>query len=67
MSEQNEQTPKPTPPKELCTLRLIFPVVSDEQAIEVKSKCRLLLVDIPDAQIHFAIVPMPSVPSMPMR
>ena len=44
---------------ELCTIRIIFPVNSDEQAIEVKKKISALLDDVPDAQIQFSIMNAP--------
>ncbi len=53
------------PQVEICTIRLMFPVDSDEQAIEIKKKITALLVDIPDSQIAFAIHSSP--PSPPSR
>ena len=43
-------------PKEICTIRIIFPVESDEQAIEVKKKIAETLSGIPDIQIQFMIM-----------
>lgn len=51
--------------KELCTIRIMFPVESDEQAIEYKKKIASLLVQIPDAQINFGLMTMP--PEQPKR
>ncbi|GAJ12656.1 unnamed protein product, partial [marine sediment metagenome] len=45
------------PNKEICTIRIIFPVNSDEQALEAKKKISEVLADVPDAQVHFAIMP----------
>ena len=59
MPEPNENPTTPILPKEICTMRIIFPVVSDAQALDVKSKVSAVLVDIPDAQIHFALMPVP--------
>lgn len=44
------------PPKELCTIRIMFPVESDEKAIEYKRKIAAILAPIPDAQIQFSII-----------
>ncbi|GAI75664.1 unnamed protein product, partial [marine sediment metagenome] len=40
--------------KEICTIRIMFPVESDEKAIEYKRKIAGILSEIPDAQIQFA-------------
>lgn len=44
--------------KELCTIRILFPVDSDTEAIEVKAKIKEVLADNPDAQLHFALMPV---------
>ena len=49
-----------TPKKEICSIRIMFPVVSDEQAIEYKKKITILLAEIPDAQIQFSIMSQPT-------
>lgn len=67
MSEPNEQTNETTPPNEICTLRIMFPVVSDAQALEVKGKIATVLKDIAGSQIHFAIMPNPTKAPFPMR
>ena len=51
------------PKKEICTIRIMFPVESDEQAIEYKKKIAALLVEIPDANIQFSITSVPKPPS----
>jgi len=51
----NEQEEK-SPPKQLCTIRIGFPVNSDEQAIEYKKKIAEVLAEIPDAQIQFSLM-----------
>ncbi len=48
------------PKQDICTIRILFPAVSDEQAIDCKKKIAALLADISDSQIHFALVPTPS-------
>lgn len=45
--------------KELCTIRIMFPVESDEQAIEYKRKIAAILSEIPDAQIQFSLMNAP--------
>ncbi len=63
MSEQNEQTTSPPQPKDICTIRIAFPVESDEQAIEYKKRLSAILSDIPDAQLHFSLMPVPVQPT----
>lgn len=46
--------------KELCTIRIVFPVVQDEQALIVKKKIKEITSDIEGVQIHFALMDMPS-------
>ncbi|GAI93373.1 unnamed protein product [marine sediment metagenome] len=41
--------------RDICSIRIMFPVVSDEQAIEYKKKITALLADIPDAVIQFSL------------
>lgn len=41
---------------EICMIKIVFPVDSDEQAIEFKKKIAAILTEIPDAQIHFSIM-----------
>lgn len=45
--------------KEICTIRIMFPVTSDEQAIEYKKKIGEVLAEIPDAQIQFSLMTPP--------
>jgi len=42
--------------QELCTIRIMFPVESDEQAIEYKKKIAAILAEIPEAQIQFSLM-----------
>ena len=54
-------TPQPEKSnQEICTIRIMFPIESDEQAIEYKKKIAAILSEIPDAQIQFSIMTMPS-------
>jgi len=49
---------------EICSIRIMFPVSSDEQAIEYKKKIQSVLSDNPDAQIQFSIATVPAKLSM---
>lgn len=51
------------PKGEICTIRIMFPVETDEQAIEYKKKIQAALEDKPDAQIQFSLMPIS--PHMP--
>jgi len=44
---------------EVCSIRIMFPVSSDEQAFDYKKKITALLAEIPDAQIQFSIMSSP--------
>lgn len=44
--------------KEICSMRVMFPVDSDEQAIEYKKKITALLAEIPEANIQFNLMPV---------
>ena len=47
------------PKREVCSIRIMFPVESDEQAIDYKKKISDILGGIPDAQIQFSIMSLP--------
>lgn len=49
----------PQAPKQLCTLRIMFPVESDEVAIQYKKKITEILAPIPEAQISFSLMNAP--------
>lgn len=40
---------------EVCIVRIMFPAVSDEQAIECKKKISEVLADIADVRIDFSL------------
>lgn len=44
--------------KEVCDIRIMFPVTSDEQAIEYKKKIQEAMKDMSEARIQFSIIPM---------
>lgn len=48
--------------QEICTMRIIFPVETDEKAIEYKKKIDLLLSEIPDVHIQFSLSTLPERP-----
>lgn len=56
----DEQTNPPTM-IEVCTIRIGFPVESDDEAIAYKKKIAEILSPIPKARIEFALntVPVP--------
>lgn len=58
--DEPEQKPQP---KEVCSIRIMFPVDTDEQAIEYKKKITDILSDIPLARIEFSLMSRP--PIMP--
>lgn len=53
--------------KEICIIKLMFPVDSDEQAFNCKKKAGEMLKDIPESQVDFRIIsgrpPMPQNPN----
>ena len=59
MPEPNEPTTSRLQPKEVCTLRIVFPVESDEIALSAKKHIAEYLRIIPEAQIYFSIMPIP--------
>lgn len=62
MPEPNERT-TPTPVKqEICTIRIMFPVTSDDDAIICKKKIQIALQDKSDVLIDFTIKSMPPMP-----
>lgn len=67
MPEQNEKTTPTQDKQEICTIRIMFPVNSDEDAIECKKKIAAAVADKPDAVMQFSISNMPPMPAMPVR
>ena len=51
-----DETEKTSLPKQVCTIRIIFPVDTDEQAISYKKKIGDVLADIPNIQIQFSLM-----------
>ncbi len=60
-----ENENKPPTVQEICTIRIAFPVETDEQAIEYKKKIGEILSPIPNAHIEFNLtsVPIPLKPN----
>lgn len=54
-----------TQPKEICTIRIGFPVDTDEKAIEYKRKIAEVLSPIPNVRIEFTLMPIPAMPMSP--
>lgn len=53
--------------KELCTIRIMFPAESDEQALGVKKQITELLKDNQEATVQFGLQTMPDTGAPPMR
>lgn len=62
MPEQNERTTETQRNQEFCTIRIMFPVKSDEEAIDCKKKIAAAISDKPEAQTDFRITSMPLIP-----
>lgn len=61
MSEENDVIPK----QQVCSIRIAFPVTSDDDAIKYKKQIDAILADIPDANIQFSILSgRPTMPGM---
>lgn len=58
MAEEEQKTPV----KDICTIKIMFPVETDEQAIEFKKKISEILAEVPTAQIQFNLMPPPVLP-----
>lgn len=56
--------PNPEPQKQLCQIRIMFAVDSDDEAIAVKKKISESLADKPDINIQFTLGSMPTRPPM---
>jgi len=54
-------------PGQLCTLRIAFPVETDDEAIAVKKKIGEILADVLDAQVNFSLVNARAAMTMPAR
>jgi len=46
-------------PTQICSIRIGFPVTSDEQAIEYKKKLTAVISSIPNARIEFSLMIVP--------
>lgn len=46
-------------PVQVCSIRIMFPVDTDEQAIEYKKKINDILANIPQARIEFSLMSRP--------
>ena len=64
MAEENGQPVKQPP--QICSIRIGFPVETDEQAIEYKKKISNILTDMPQVRIEFSLSSMPQRPIPPI-
>lgn len=55
LHELNEGTIMEQLKQEVCTIRILFPAISDEQAIDVKKKIQAMLSEIPETHIQFGL------------
>jgi len=46
----------PNEQKQICQIRIVFPVDTDEKAVEYKKAMAAVLAEIPDAQVHFSLM-----------
>lgn len=51
--------------QEVCTIRILFPVVSDEHAVDIKKKIQAMLLEIPETHIQFSLTT--GLPSTPVK
>ena len=49
-----------TPKQEICSIRIVFPTKSDDEAIGFKKKIAALLSEMPDAIIQFSLNSAPA-------
>lgn len=59
MSEQNENPTAQPLPKQMCSIRIMFPVDTDEQAIAFKRKIAEVLSPEPNASMQFSLMTGP--------
>ena len=52
--------------KQVCSIRLVFPVNDDEEAISYKKKILEVIAAIPDVQLQFTLMNMPAGLKPPM-
>ncbi len=51
--------------KQVCIIKIVFPVSSDDEAIKVKKKIASTLTEIPETVINFSL--MSGRPPMPVQ
>lgn len=56
-----DETEQKKSPVQVCSIRIMFPVNSDEQAISYKKKISDVLADIPQARIEFSLMSRPPI------
>ena len=50
------EAPDPKPQPEVCIIKIVFPIASDEEAIKVKQKIAAILAEIPETVINFSLM-----------
>lgn len=58
----DEEKQEPVP-QEICTIRIMFPVVTDQQALDCKQTISKAMGGIPNVRIDFNIMSMPPRPT----
>jgi len=61
-----ETPPNTNSSDEFCTIKIAFPIKSDDQAIAKKKEIAALLADIQDVRIQFSIMNIPGAPPPPV-
>lgn len=56
-----DETERKKQPGQVCSIRIMFPVETDEKAIEYKKKIGDVLADIPQVRIEFSLMSRPPV------
>lgn len=54
-----DETEQKSQPTQICSIRIGFPVTSDEHAIMYKKQLSKVLSDIPNARIEFSLMTIP--------
>jgi hypothetical protein len=48
--------------KEVCTIHIMFPIDTDEEALNYKKKISAVLSEVPNSNIEFRLTEMPTPP-----
>jgi len=59
---EQENNTEHIPNIQICTIKVAFPVISDEEAIDIKQKLAAILIPIPKARIDLNLLSVPTNP-----